>query len=84
MAAGDLTTLNFNTTEAMELPATWLIATCLGYVWQERMAGRIARLIACRAELLAKLALLKSTKWKHYTLHNSAVLLDEIINLHFC
>ena len=84
VVAGDLTTLSINTTEAMELPATWLIATCLGYVWQERMAGRIARLIACRAELLAKLALLKSTKWKHYTLHNSAVLLDEIINLHFC
>ena len=36
-----------------------------------------------RAELIAKTNLLKSTKWKHYSLHNSALLLDEAINLHF-
>ena len=38
----------------------------------------------CRAELKAKVDLLRCTKWKQYSLHNSAVLLDQIINLHFC
>ena len=81
---GDIISLNIQTTEAMELPAIWLIATCLIFVWEERALGRISKLEKCRAELEAKIDLLKSTKWKHYSLHNSAVLLDEVINLHFC
>ena len=80
----DIITLNINTTESMELPVTWLISTCLNFVWEERILGRKARLEPCRAEIIAKAALLKCTKWKHYSLHNSAVQLDELINLHFC
>ena len=61
----------------------WLISTCLGFIWEERILGRLARLDSCRAMLTAKVKLLKDTKWKHFTLHNSAVLLEEMINLHF-
>jgi hypothetical protein len=67
----------------MELPAVWLISTCLMFIWEQRIAGKVARLQAGKAEVQARAALLRRTKWKHYTLHNSAVLLDEIINLHF-
>ena len=81
---GDITNLNYNTTEAMELPLVWLVATCLMYIWEERVAGKQARLLRFQAELWARLALLRKTKWKHYNLHNSAVLLEEMINLHFC
>ena len=77
----DIITLNINTTESMELPVTWLISTCLNFVWEERILGRLE---PCRAEIIAKAVLLKCTKWKHYSLHNSAVLLDELVNLHFC
>ena len=84
ISPGDIITLNIKTTESMELPAVWLISTCLILVWEERILGRRASLETCRAELKAKVELLKCTKWKHYSLHNSAVLLDEIINLHFC
>ena len=30
-----------------------------------------------------KLHLLKDTKWKYYTLHNSALFLEDMKNLHF-
>ena len=79
----DIIHLNIHTPESWELPAVWLVSTCLMFVWEERLAGRRARLDNCRAELLARIALLRSTKWKHYSLHNSALLLDESINLHF-
>ena len=80
----DITNLNFKTTEAAELPLLWLVTTCLMYIWEERKAGKKARLENCQAELLARLSLLRNTKWKHYSLHNSTVVLDEMINLHFC
>ena len=55
----------------------------MGFIWEQRVMGKMARLDQCRAELLAKLMLLRDTKWRHYTLHNSAVLLEDILNLHF-
>ena len=33
----DIITLNIKTTESMELPAVWLISTCLILVWEERI-----------------------------------------------
>ena len=79
----NITMLNLETTESMELPIVWLIATCLGFVWEERVAGRQCRLDTFRAVMLARVALLRQTHWKHYSLHNSVVLLEEMINLHF-
>ena len=79
----DVTELNIHTSESWELPAAWLVSTCLNMVWDERLAGRRATFVVCQAELSAKIALLRSTKWKHYSLHNSALLLDEVLNLHF-
>ena len=76
----DITTLNIHPTESMELPVAWLVSTCLSYVWDECVSGKAVRPGTFRAELLAKAALLSSTKWRHYyTLHNNAVLLDELI-----
>ena len=79
----NLVLLNFSISEPMELPVTWLLSTCLMMVWEERVAGRTARLTTCQAELQARLIILKHTRWKHYSLHNSAVLLEEMMNLHF-
>ena len=75
--------LNIPTAESMELPVAWLVSTCLMMVWEDRVAGRVARLATCQAELKARLLVLKHTRWKHYTLHNSALLLEEMLNLHF-
>ena len=80
----DITNLNFKTSEAAELPLMWLVTTCMMFIWEERKAGKKARLDNCQAELFAKLSLLRDTKWKHYSLHNSVVVVDEMINLHFC
>ena len=79
----EIVILNIPVTESLELPVVWLLSTCMGYIWEQRVMGKMARLDICRAELLAKLMLLRNTKWRHYTLHNSAVLLGDIINLHF-
>ena len=75
--------LDVDCSPAMELPLVWLVSTCLMMIWVERQAGRTARLVQCQAELQARLIILKHTRWKHYTLHNSALLLEEMINLHF-
>ena len=75
--------MNIKASESWELPAAWLVATSLQFVWENRTLGKTATLNECRTELLARLGLLKSTKWKHYTLHNSALLLEETINLHW-
>ena len=75
--------LNLETSESLELPAVWLVATCMGYIWQERVDGKQARLVDCKAIMLARVFILRQTKWKHYSLHNAAVLLEDMINLHY-
>ena len=75
--------MHFKISEPWELPAAWLVATCLGMVWEERLAGRAVSLVSCMADILARAALLRKTKWKHYSLHNCVLLLEEALNLHF-
>ena len=77
-----LTTMNFKISESLELPFVWLMSTSLLLVWEERLAGKRLDYNTFLAELLARLGILKKTKWKHFNLHNSALLLDEMINLH--
>ena len=80
----DIVLLNFPSSESQDLPFAWIISTSLNFIWGERVLGKQARLDVYRAEMVGKLNMLKSTKWKHYSLlHNSAVLLEEMINLHF-
>ena len=83
LTSTDVTTMIINTSESWELSAAWLVATSLTFVWEDRAAGKSKSLSRLRAELKANVALLSSTKWKHYSLHNSVVLLNEAINLHF-
>ena len=79
----DIILSSIHTSESWELPAMWLTSTCLSLLWEDRVKGISTSIGRLRAELLAKVALLRDTKWKHFTLHNSALLLDEAINLHF-
>ena len=79
----DIVTFNIPCSESLELPVAWLMSTCLGITWEAKIAGKRTRLNTCKAELISRVKLLKSTKWKHYRLHNSAVLLEDMINLHF-
>ena len=79
----DITLLKFSTSESLELPFSWLISTCMSFIWEERLRGMQAKLDKCKADMVSKLNLLKYTKWKYYTLHNSALLLEDMINLHF-
>ena len=79
----DVVQMNINTSESWELPAAYLVATVLSLVWEDRLAGRTTTRERCRVELTARVALLRRTRWKQYSLHNSALLLEETINLHF-
>ena len=40
--------LNMKLPEFMELPLTWLIVTCLRYVWETRADGKNAKLMDCK------------------------------------
>ena len=64
LTANDITLLNIRTTEAMDLPCIWLISLCLSCIWEQRMSGKVAKLEVVRAELLARLSLLRSTNGK--------------------
>ena len=79
----DIVSLNVPVQESLELPVSWLISSCLGYIWQERVQGKQAVVEVCKANLTSNLTVLRSTKWRHTSLHNSAVLLEDMINLHF-
>ena len=57
----DITTLKIPTSESLDLPVSWLIATCVGYIWQERLLGKQAKLDLCRAELFSRMNLFKET-----------------------
>ena len=83
IAIGDIVILNIPVQESLQLPISWLLSFCLDFIWKERVLGKQAKLEECRANLDSNLSVLKSTKWKHTTLHNSAVLLEDMINLHF-
>ena len=83
LAIGDIVILNIPVQASLQLPLSWLISFCLEYIWKERVLGKQAVVEICRANLYSNLAVLKSTKWKHTSLHNSAVLLEDMINLHF-
>ena len=58
------------------------MSSCLMLVWNDKLAGMRPMLDLVRAELTAKLVLLKESRWNLYNLHNSAVMIDELINLH--
>ena len=79
----EITFLKISVSESLELPLSWLTSTCLSYIWEKRVQGKQAMLDECRAEIMGKLNFIKDTKWKYYTLHNSAVLVEDMINLHF-
>jgi hypothetical protein len=43
----------------------------MNFIWEQRIAGKTAMLQPSQAELIANVALLRNTKWKHFTLHNN-------------
>ena len=79
----DIIIFKFRTSEALELPVAWLTSMCLAYIWEERVMDRQAKLTTMKANLISSMNLLRDTKWKYYSLHNCAVLVEELINLHF-
>ena len=78
----DLIILNFQTIEPLELPVACLISSCLMLVWKDKLAEVSPRWELVKAKLTSKLPVLKETRWNLYNLHNSAVIIDEMINLH--
>ena len=56
-----------------------LLGECLG----GESGRRQARMENFKAVVQAKVELLCETHWKHYSLHNGVVLLEEMINLHY-
>ena len=49
--------------EAEELAVVYVIATCLKYIWEQRMLKKVAKPFLMRAELEAKISLLRKTRY---------------------
>ena len=77
-----IVTLQITLEESMEFPVIWLISTTLMLVWNARKAGKDLSFISFKAEVQAELEILKSTQWRHFALHNSALLLDQLLENH--
>ena len=77
----DIVHFNIPVSESLELPISWLVSTCMNFIWDQRVQGEEARFVTCRAELLAKVRLLTDIKWRHYMLHSSAVLLQREVKM---
>ena len=70
--------LDFDVEEDMELPLVWLIATVSLEIWKLRVDKSRVRLYDIRAQLEAKINLLRETRFS-----NSAILLDQFVVNHF-
>ena len=79
LTATQLVTLDLpGLTNSSRLPAVWLVAHTLGSVWRHRTEKKLVRLRTTRAELEAKVTLLRETQFS-----NSAKILSLWINFSF-
>ena len=67
---------------SIELPVIWLLSTSLILVWNAKNAGKDLTFAGFNAEVQAGLAVLKGTRWRHYALHNSTLILQEMLEEH--
>ena len=79
----DIATLRLPLQESNELPVVWLLSTTLMHVWNARKEGKVLTTVSFKADVQADLNVLKATKWRHYALHNSALLLERMLEHHF-
>ena len=68
--------LQFTTEESLELPTVWVLAVSWWNIWEARLAGKRPELYTVRADLEAKVSLLRETR-QHV---NNVVMIEEIIN----
>ena len=60
----DVLTLNLEMDDPMELPSVWLISGVLQKIWDLRKEKKKCDLIRIRADLEAKVSLLRETRYK--------------------
>ena len=75
----EITSLRFSLETSTELPVMWILSTTLMLVWNARIEGKNLSFPSFKAEVQASLLILKSTKWKYYSLHNSALVLNQML-----
>ena len=71
--------LELDIDEEVRLPLVWLVATVFSAVWQLRLEKKQVQLFEVRAELEAKINLLRETRYS-----GSAIKLDELVENFFC
>ena len=72
----NLVRLQFTSDESLELPTIWVLAVSWWNIWEARTAGKQPELYKIRADLEAKVSLLRETR--HHT--NNVVMIEEIIS----
>ena len=71
--------LELDIDEEVRLPLVWLVATVFSAIWQLRLEKKQVQLFEVRAELEAKINLLRETRYS-----GSAIKLDELVENFFC
>ena len=70
--------LELNVEEDLELPLVWLLATVFHSIWNLRVEKSRIQLYEIRAQLEAKINLLRETRFR-----NATVLLDQFVDNYF-
>ena len=83
VTASDIINLSLPVTESLELPLTWIVSVCLSFAWEERVAGRTACHTIAKAEMMARIAILKETRSKHYNIHNAVITITSLVSSTF-
>ena len=79
ITVSDIITLKLPLEDSTEHPVMWLISTSIMLVWNAKAAGKDLAFSSFKAEVQANLAVLKETRWRYYVLHNSALILEEML-----
>ena len=74
-----LAALDLQLSESLELPIVWLLARTLMIIWEDKITNKTITWLQAKAVIEADASLLKETRWKFYTLHNAALVLEEIL-----
>ena len=78
LSSASLLRLEFDTTEEMELPVTWISAAILMKIWEMRISSNMVKPFMIRAKLEAKINLMRETR--HSNISNSLInLLNSIL-----
>ena len=79
VTASKLVLFDLELEDSLALPIMWLLSKTLMIAWESRVKNKALSWPHVKAEIRASASILHETRWNLHTLHNGAVILDEIL-----